>query len=173
MKVETRTREIVNKQVYKVYIANDGTEFTIEQACQQYDDGAECAYRTLLSEVLKPIMGSFRYQDIEEHPELVNNYKNIIDDIFDDGRRECEYYTFKPQSEDDVKNFIALTKVQNADIRKIEYEEISANPYTQLEELKVGGAYIVIYYAGGVYYCIIEASKFAKGISDIIAEITK
>lgn len=166
MKIEERTEEKVIKESFKVYIANDGTEFSTEKACREYDNGAECAYRTLLSKVMKPLMGSFKYSDIENNPELVNVYKNIIDDIFEDGRRECEYYTFKPQSEEDIKNFLALLKVQNASLRGERYK--IKNPFTQLKEIKNNCNYIIIFYEGGTSYQIIEALQFSEVIKEII-----
>lgn len=168
MRTEERTKEIVTKQNYKVYIANDGTEFTIKEECQKYDDGAECAYKSLLSKVMKPIMGSFSYNDTKDHPELVNIYKNIIDDIFDDGRRECEYYTFKPKSEEDIKNFIALLKVQNASVKATNWYENIDNPFTQLDKLETGCSYIIINYGESVFYQIIEAEQFSTAIKKII-----
>lgn len=42
MRIEERTKEVTTKQDYKIYIANDGTEFTTEEECQKYDDSAEC-----------------------------------------------------------------------------------------------------------------------------------
>jgi len=168
MIVEKRTKEFVTKQDYTVYIANDGTEFKTEEECQKYNDGATCAYKTLLSKVMKPIKGSFKYSDTQNHPELVNVYKNVVDDIFEDGRRECEYYTFKPQSEEDIKNFIALLKVQNASVRGCSWYENIDNPYTQLDKLKTGCDYIIINYADTAFYQIIEAKQFSEVIRDII-----
>lgn len=168
MRTEERTKEFVTKQNYKVYIANDGTEFTTEEECQKYDDGAECAYKTLLSKVMKPIMGSFSYNDTKDHPELVNVYKNIIDDIFEDERRECEYSIFKPQSEEDIKNFIALLKVQNASVRASGWYENIDNPFTQLDKLETGCSHIIINYGESVFYQIIEAKQFSKAIKKII-----
>lgn len=168
MITEERKKEVVTIQDYTVYIANDGTEFTTKEECQKYDDGAECAYKKLLSKVMKPITGSFNYNDTKYHPELVNVYKNIIDDIFDDGRRECEYYTFKPQSEEDIKNFIALLKVQNASVRASGWYENIDNPFTQLDKLKTGCSYIIINYGESVFYQIIEASQFSEAIKKII-----
>lgn len=169
MRTEERTKEIVTKQNYKVYIANDGTEFTIKEECQKYDDGAECAYKTLLKEVLTPLWGSFDYQ---AKPEQKNPYKNIIDDIFDDGRRECEYYTFRPSSEEDIKNFLALVKVQNAHVVGTTYEEEAiVNPFVQLKHIEKGKAYILIYYAEGVVYKIIEPEQYTKGMISLINRI--
>lgn len=172
MRTEERIKEFVTKQNYKVYIANDGTEFTTEKECQKYDDGAECAYKTLLSKVMKPIMGSFNYNDTKDHPELVNVYKNIIDDIFEDGRRECEYYTFRPSSEEDVKNFLALTKVQDASIRYSFYKnEAILNPFVQLEHIEKGKLYILIYYPEGISYTIIEPEQYTKSIISLINRV--
>ena len=114
MKIEERTKEKIIKEDYKVFIAQDGTEFKTEAECTIYEDGAECAYKTLLKEALTPLWGSF---DFPRNPEQDNPYKNIIDDIFEDGRKECKYYIFKPKKVKDIKNFIALLKVQNASIR--------------------------------------------------------
>lgn len=173
MKTEERTKEIVTTQNYKVYIAYDGTEFTKEEECEKYDDGATCAYKTLLSKVMKPIKGSFNYNDTQNHPELVNVYKNIVDDIFEDGRRECEYYTFKPQSEEDIKNFIALLNVQNASVRASGWYENIDNPFTQLDKLKIGYDYIIINYVESVFYQIIESEQFSEAIKKIIEKTTE
>lgn len=164
MKVETRTREIVSKQEYKVYIAKDGTEFNNDEECQKYDDSAVCAYKTLLSKVLKPIVGSFSYKDAKEHPELVNESKNLIDDILDDGRRECEYFSFKPETQEDVRNFIAMLKVRNPSISSI-------NAFTRLEELKEGNSYVVQYYADAEFYKIINAEKFSDFMKSLINKV--
>lgn len=168
MRIEERTKEIVTTQDYTVYIANDGTEFKSKEECQKYDDGATCAYKTLLSKVMKPIKGSFNYNDTQNHPELINPYKNIIDDIFEDGRRECEYYTFKPQSEENIKNFLALAKVQNATARGNSYEKEVVNPFVQFEQLEIGKDYIIIYYAESAFYTIIEPNQYIKGIISLI-----
>jgi len=168
MKIEERTKEKIIKEDYKVFVAQDGTEFSTEAECIRYEQGAECAYKTLLSKVMKPIIGSFNHSDTQNHPELVNVYKNIVDDIFEDERRECEYYTFKPQSEEDIKNFIALLNVQNASVKASRWYENIDNPYTQLDKLKTGCDYIIIYYADSAFYQIIEAKQFSEAIKRIL-----
>lgn len=165
MKTETRTKEKITKEDYTVFIAQDGTEFTSEMECTQYEQGAECAYKTLLKEVLTPLWGSFDYP---RNPEQDNPYKNIIDDIFEDGRRECKYYVFKPRKSEDIKNFIALLNVQNASVRASGWYENIDNPFTQLDKLKTGYSYIIINYGESVFYQIIEAEQFSKAIKKII-----
>jgi len=165
MKIEERTKEKIIKENYKVFIAQDGTEFSTEEECTKYEDSAECAYKTLLKEVLTPLLGSFEYQ---RNPEQNNHYKNIIDDIFDDGRRECKYYIFKPRKGDDIKNFIALLKTQNASVRASGWYQNIDNPFTQLDKLKNGYDYIIINYEDSNFYQIIEAEQFSEVIKKII-----
>lgn len=165
MITETRTKEKVTKEDYTVFIAQDGTEFTSEMECTQYEQGAECAYKTLLKDVLIPLWGSFDYQ---AKPDQKNPYKNIIDDIFDDGRRECKYYIFKPRKDEDIKNFIALLNVQNASVRATGWYENIDNPFTQLDKLKNGYDYIIINYEDSNFYHIIEAEQFSEAIKKII-----
>lgn len=170
MRTETRTKEKVIKEDYTVFIAQDGTEFTTETDCLEYDKGAECAYKTLLNGVLTPLWGSFDYQ---AKPEQKNTYKNIIDEIFEDDRKECEYYTFKPRKGDDIKNFIALLKVQNASVRATGWYENIDNPFTQLDKLKNGYDYIIINYEESNFYQIIEAEQFSEAIKKIIKAATE
>lgn len=170
MITETRTKEKVIKENYTVFIAQDGTEFTSEMECTQYEQGAECAYKTLLKDVLTPLWGSFAYP---RNPEQDNPYKNIIDDIFEDGRRECKYYVFKPRKGEDIKNFIALLKVQNASIRATGWYENIDNPFTQLDKLKNGYDYIIINYEESNFYHIIEAEQFSEAIKKIIQTATE
>lgn len=165
MKIEERTKEKIIKEDYKVFVAQDGTEFSTEEECTKYEQGAECAYKTLLKEVLTPLSGSFDYQ---AKPEQKNPYKNIIDDIFEDGRRECEYYIFKPRKGEDIKNFIALLKIQNASVRASGWYENIDNPFTRLDELKTGYDYIIINYEDSNFYHIIEAEQFSESIRNII-----
>lgn len=165
MKVEEKTKEKIIKEDYKVFIAQDGTEFSTEEECTRYEQGAECAYKTLLKEALTPLWGSF---DFPRNPEQDNPYKNIIDDIFEDGRRECKYYIFKPRKSDDTKNFIALLNTQNASVRGTGWYENIDNPFTQLDKLKNGYDYIIINYEESNFYHIIEAEQFSEAIREII-----
>lgn len=170
MKTETRTKEKITKEDYTVFIAQDGTEFTKEEYCLEYEKGAECAYKTLLKEVLTPLWGSF---DCPRNPEQDNPYKNIIDDIFEDGRRECKYYIFKPRKGEDIKNFIALLNVQNASVRASDWYENIDNPFTQLDKLGTGYNYIIINYEDSNFYHIIEAEQFSEAIKKIIKTATE
>lgn len=170
MKVEERTKEKIIKENYKVFIAKDGTEFTSEMGCVEYETGAECAYKTLLKEALTPLWGSFDYP---KNPDQKNPYKNIIDDIFDDGRRECKYYIFKPRKGEDIKNFIALLDVQNASVRASSWYDNIDNPFTQLDKLKNGYDYIIINYEDSNFYHIIEAEQFSEAIKKIIKTATE
>lgn len=170
MRTETRTKEKVTKEDYTVFIAQDGTEFTKEECCLEYEKGAECAYKTLLKDALIPLYGSF---DGKASPEQRNPYKNILDDILDDGRRECKYYIFKPRKGDDIKNFIALLKVQDASVRATGWYENIDNPFTQLDKLKNGYDYIIIIYEETPFYHIIEAEQFSEVIKKIIQTATE
>lgn len=170
MITETRTKEKITKEDYTVFIAQDGTEFTSEMECAQYEKGAECAYKTLLKEILTPLWGSFDYK---VSPEQQNPYKNILDDIFDDGRRECKYYIFKPRKGEDIKNFIALLNVQNASVRATGWYENIDNPFTKLDKLKNGYDYIIINYEESNFYHIIEAEQFSEAIKKIIQTATE
>lgn len=155
MKTETKT----------VYIADDGTKFANESECKKYESSAVLAYKTMLEGVLTPINGDFR----SDYPDF-NLFKMVIDDVFEDGRRECEYYTFKPQSEGDIKNFIAMLKAEEANVRGYRDEKYKnfPDPFTQLNQLKCGYNYIVINFAESNFYQIIEAEQFSNNIKEII-----
>lgn len=152
MKTETKT----------VYIADDGTKFADESECKKYESSAALAYKTMLEGVLTPINGDFR----SDSPDF-NLFKRVIDDVFDDGREECDYFTFKPRKGDDVKNFIAMLKAENANIRGYKDEHFP-DPFTQLNQLKCGYDYIVINYEESSFYHIIEAEQFSNNIKEII-----
>ena len=155
MKTETKT----------VYIADDGTKFADENECKKYENSAALAYKTMLEGVLTSINGSFR----SDSPDF-NLFKRVIDDVFDDGREECNYFIFKPRKGDDVKNFIAMLKAENANIRGYKDEQYKnfPDPFTQLNQLKCGYDYIVINYAESSFYHIIEAEQFSNNIKEII-----
>ena len=78
------------------YIAFDGEEFSSEEQCRNYEESARYAYRKRLGESLKPIDKKRAYI--------------VMDNILDDGRNECDYYSFKPRTEDDLRNFVAYAK---------------------------------------------------------------
>lgn len=161
MKTEIKKREVTTTEEYTVYIANDGTEFKSQEECKKYDEGAICAYKTLLKDSLKPLWGSFNCNEDQ------NIWKNLVDDIFEDGRRECHYFIFNPKKEEDIKNFLALLEIQNSSIRGSGYDA-DYNPFTQKEDLKVDEDYIIIYYQGSIFYQIINTEKFTYAINRII-----
>lgn len=160
MKTETKT----------VYIADDGTKFADENECKKYENSATLAYKTMLEGVLIPINGSFS----SDSPDC-NIFKRAIDDIFEDGREECNYFTFKPRKGDDVKNFIAMLKTEEANVRGYKDKKYGnfPDPFTQLNQLKCGYDYIIINYEDSNFYQIIEAEQFSNNIKEIIEKALK
>lgn len=96
MKEEKRDVTRTIKETKTFYIADDGEEFSTEEQCKEYEESARYAYRKRLEKTLTLID--------EKRANLV------IDTILDDGRAESDYYSFKPQTEDDLKNFLAYAK---------------------------------------------------------------
>lgn len=149
-----------------VYIADDGTRFSDENECKKYENSAALAYKTMLEGVFTPINGSFSRDSSD-----FNLFNRTIDDIFDDGRRECSYFTFKPRKGEDVKNFIAMLQAEVASVRgykDVKYDGDFPDPFTQLNQLKCGYDYIVIVYEESNFYHIIEAEQFSNNIKEII-----
>ena len=96
MKEEKRDFTRTIKETKTFYIADDGEEFSTEEQCREYEESARYAYRKRLEKTLTWID--------KKRANLV------IDTILDDGRAESDYYSFKPQTEDDLKNFLAYVK---------------------------------------------------------------
>ena len=96
MKEEKRDVTRTIKETKTFYIADDGEEFSTEEQCREYEESARYAYSKRLKKTLTLID--------KKRANLV------IDTSLDDGRAENDYYSFKPQTEDDLKNFIAYAK---------------------------------------------------------------
>ena len=133
MKTEEREFTRTCKEIRKVFIAEDGEEFSSEEQCKQYEESARYALRKRLGEKLKPI--DRKRANI------------VLDNICDDGRNECDYYSFKPKTEDDLRNFIAYANSTcggyvggNSEFYKNhpEYNHI----FVRFEEMEIGKTYV-------------------------------
>ena len=133
--MKTEKKEFVRtiKEIKDVYIAFDGEEFTSEEQCRNYEESARYAYRKRLGNTLKPIDSSRAYV--------------VMDNILDDGRNECDYYSFKPKTEDDLRNFIAYAKETCGGYvgGNSTYYETHPNHnhfYIRFEDMKINDTYI-------------------------------
>lgn len=133
MKKEIRdiTKTITETKTF--YIADDGEEFSTEEQCKEYEESARYAYRKRLEKTLTLID--------EKRANLV------IDTILDDGRAESDYYSFKPQTEDDLKNFLAYARSTcggylAGDSEYYEKHQEYNYFYVKPEDVKVGETYI-------------------------------
>ena len=132
MKKEIRdiTKTVTETKTF--YVAGDGEEFSTEEQCKKYEESARYAYGKRLEKVL-----------IKIDRKQANN---IIDVILDDGRAESNYYSFKPQTEDDLKNFLAYIKL-SCKFLATDSEYYEKHPeynhfYANLRDMKVGETYI-------------------------------
>lgn len=133
MKKETRDVTRTIKESKDFYIADDGEEFSTEEQCREYEASAQYAYSKRLAGVLTPINRE--------------RAQKVIDNICDDGRCECDYYCFKPKTEDDLKNFIAYAHAACGGYFSPNTQYYKDHPennyiYVPAEELAVGETYI-------------------------------
>lgn len=85
-----QTKKVDCSKEITVYVAKDGTEFSCEANCKQYEESASCAYKMRLGNCLTKVEVS-----------------NVLDYLLDGERNEGTYYKFTPQTETDIINFIA------------------------------------------------------------------
>ena len=133
MKKEIRdiTKTITETKTF--YIADDGEEFSTEEQCKEYEESARYAYRKRLEKTLTKID---------------NKQANlVIDTILDDGRAESDYYSFKPQTEDDIRNLIAYARsiCGGCLASESEYYKKYNHFYVNPGDMKVGETYIFFY----------------------------
>lgn len=93
--MEQKTKKIDCSKEIIVFVAKDGTEFSCENHCKQYEESASCAYKVRLSSCLTKI-----------------EVNNVLDYILDGERNEGTFYKFTPQTETDIINFIAYVNTQ-------------------------------------------------------------
>lgn len=115
------------------YIADDGEEFSTAEQCREYEESARYAYSKRLEKTLTLI------------DKKRANF--IIDSILDDGRSESNYYSFKPQTEDDIKNLIAYARsiCGGCLASESEYYKKYNHFYVNPGDMKVGETYIFFY----------------------------
>ena len=87
--IQKTKKESYSKEV-TVYVAKDGTEFSCENHCNDYEKSASCAYKMRLANCLIPI-----------------KVNGVLDYLLDGERGDGTYYKFTPQSETDIINFLA------------------------------------------------------------------
>ena len=133
MRKETRDVTKTIKEKKDFYIADDGEEFSTEAQCKNYEESARYAYSKRLAGVLTPI---------DKTRAMI-----VLDGICDDGRNECDYYCFKPKTDDDLRNFIAYAHAACSGYFTPNTQYYKDHPehnhiYVPAEELTVGETYI-------------------------------
>lgn len=160
MKKEIRDITKTIKETKTFYIADDGEEFSTEEQCREYEESARYAYGKRLEKVLAKI-------DKKQAD-------TIIDTILDDGRAETNYYSFKPQIEDDLKNFLAYIKLScNYLAGDSEYYEkhIEYNYfYVKPKDVKIGETYIFFQRYDNEWGGIVSKESLQKAIDKCFDE---
>lgn len=152
MKIEKREIAKTLTETKVFYIAPDGEEFESEEQCEQYEKSAGFAYRKRLNKVLKEINSDRAY--------------NILDGIVDDSRHEAQYYSFKPQTEDDIHNFIAYAKIVGGGLTLGSSSYYENHPevnhfFVRFENLMVGKTYVYFQHCGD-WNAIVSRDSFAR-----------
>ena len=157
MKEEKRDVTRTIKETKTFYIADDGEEFSTAEQCKEYEESARYAYRKRLEKTLTLID--------EKRAKLV------IDTILDDGRSESNYYSFKPQTEDDLKNFLAYAKSTCGGYLAgdSEYYKKYNHFYVNPGDMKVGETYI-FFYRYGEWGGIVSKESLQKAIDKCFDE---
>ncbi len=134
---EVKVEKVVTENLlFTKYVAVDGTEFEDAAECKAYEKSALCAVKSRISDKL------IRLDD-------KTLYHNGLDELIDEGRSESEYYAFKAETEEDLKNFVQFLKLENLNesdtylcgenVGNLDY----VRSYEILSELKVGVQYLV------------------------------
>lgn len=160
MKEEKRDFTRTIKETKTFYIADDGEEFSTEEQCREYEESARYAYRKRLEKTLIWID--------KKRANLV------IDTILDDGRAESDYYSFKPQTEDDLKNFLAYVKSTCGGCLAGDSEYYKNHPeynhfYAKPEDMKVDETYI-FFQRYGEWGGIVSKESLQKAIDKCFDE---
>lgn len=79
--MKTEERSIVKTEYVKIYIANDGTEFSNESECMKYEGSVDCAINAIFKSVPQQKTGS---------PDDVFPYFGYEDTIFAVKIRNCD-----------------------------------------------------------------------------------
>lgn len=134
-----------------VYVAKDGTEFSCEAHCKQYEESASCAYKMRLSNCLTKIEVS-----------------NVLDYILDGERNEGTFYKFTPQTETDIINFIAY-------VNTLSYGEISSYALcVPPSKLQVGKKYLVLVPCDSTIHLVFDetlAEVYLKAFNQVFEEV--
>ena len=160
MKEEKRDVTRIIKETKTFYIADDGEEFSTEDQCREYEEFARYAYRKILEKTLTMID---------------NKQANlVIDTILDDGRAESDYYSFKPQTEDDLKNFLAYAKSTCGGCLAADSEYYKNHSeynyfYVKPEDMKVDETYI-FFQRYGEWGGIVSKESLQKAIDKCFDE---
>ena len=160
MRKEVRDITKTITETKNIFIANDGEEFSTEEQCREYEESARYAYRKRLEKALTKID---RKQAIF-----------VIDTILDDGRAESYYYSFKPQTEDDLKNFLAYAKSTCGGYLAADSEYYKNHPeynyfYVKPEDMKVDETYI-FFQRYGEWGGIVSKESLQKAIDKCFDE---
>lgn len=116
-----QTKKVNCSKEVTVYVASDGTEFSCEDSCKQYEESASCAYKMRLGNCLTKVEVS-----------------NVLDYLLDGERNEGTYYKFTPQTETDIINFFAY--VNTLAYGKISNYALCVPP----SMIRVGKKYLVL-----------------------------
>jgi hypothetical protein len=146
-----QTKKVDCSKEITVYVAKDGTEFSCEANCEQYEQSASCAYKTRLSNCLTKI-----------------EVRGVLDYILDGERGEGTYYKFTPQTEIDIINFIAYVNTQA-------YGEISS--YTLCvppSKIQIGKRYLVLVPCDSTLHLVFDetlAETYLKAFNQMFEEV--
>ena len=146
-----QTKKIDCSKEVTFYVANDGTEFSCEDNCKQYEESASCAYKTRLSNCLIKIEVS-----------------NVLDYLIDGERNEGTYYKFVPQTETDIIHFIAY-------VNTLAYGEISSYAlYVPPSKIQVGKKYLVFVPFDSTLHLVFDetlAEVYLKAFNQVFDEV--
>lgn len=146
-----QTKKVDYSKEITVYVAKDGTEFSCEANCKQYEQSASCAYKMRLGNCLTQVEVS-----------------NVLDYLLDGERNEGTYYKFTPQTETDIINFIAYVNAQA-------YGEISS--YTLCvppSKIQVGKRYLVLVPYDSTLHLVFDetlADTYLKTFNQVFEEV--
>lgn len=125
MKVETREKTKV--EMYNVYVANDGQEFTSEEECKKYDESAE----GVLNAMLRKIM----VKDAVE------------EDILGFGSGDSTYEVYLPKTEDDKKTIMQMYFMKNSylvDNKKDSYSKYITRTESLIDRAIKDSDYLIV-----------------------------
>lgn len=116
MRTELRTKE----EKYEVYIANDGTIFSTEQKCKEYEESLEGLYNARFMAIAKRIRNGYRY----------------VDPLVDSDRSESDFYLVEPKDDSQINTIIAYIKNHDGSLKP-------SDSHVGIEDIKIGTKYIV------------------------------